>query len=329
MNKKDCFAHLIKAPPKEPFKKYGSGRAPMNIALIKYWGKRDPDLNLPITSSLSLSVNLYTTTQIELVPSSQKDSASLELNHLCVPESSAFYQRLIQFLEYVRPPDHQFHISTINDMPTAAGLASSASGFAALVLALDDLFSWHLPKQTLSILARLGSGSACRSIFPGFVRWEKGVRDDGLDSFAVPLTETWPSLCMAFVPISFDQKPISSSRAMQQTVATSPLYRAWPAVVDTHLLSAETAIQQKDFTTLGSIAEQNALAMHASMLTSQSPILYWLPKTIEVLHRVWKTRKDGLEVYVTMDAGPNVKLLFLEKDRTALFEIFPEAHMLT
>lgn len=330
MKRADCVLHCLSGKSKEPFKSIGEAQAPMNIALVKYWGKRNRELNLPITSSLSLSLALKTTTTIEVLPHHQREQDLIELNGTPVSSESPFFKRIVSFLHLFRPsPETLFHVTTMNSMPTAAGLASSASGFAALVLALDDLFCWQLPKTTLSLLARLGSGSACRSLFPGFVLWQKGEREDGMDSLAEPILETWPSLMMAYVPVSYDEKPISSTIAMQRTVETSPLYSAWPVQVSTHIDDACQAIGAHDFQKLGTVAEASALMMHATMLGAKEPILYWLPKTVEVLHRVWQARKEGFMVYATMDAGPNVKLLFQEEQRESLHIYFPEAKMIS
>lgn len=330
MKKREFVDYCLQGMSKEPYKKIGSASAPMNIALVKYWGKRNTELNLPVTSSLSVSLSLKTSTTVEVISHDIFDRDLIELDGVSAQEGSTFYTRLVFFLDLFRPtPTTLFRVTTKNDMATAAGLASSASGFAALVLALDDLFAWQLPKEKLSLLARLGSGSACRSIFSGFVLWNKGKREDGLDSFATPLLETWPELSMAYIPVSSEQKPISSTKAMQQTVATSSLYAYWPKAVEQEIETALEAIMAHDYTKLGSVAEESALFMHATMMLAKDPILYWLPKSVEVLHRVWQARKDGFMVYATMDAGPNVKILFMEEQRELLFSYFPEAKLLS
>lgn len=326
MKRKQCVDYCLRHKSLTPLKKVGTASAPLNIALVKYWGKRNEELHLPLTSSLSLSVSLKTTTEVHLCSRKEREKDYFELNGKPLHETSTFYKRLSSYLDLFRASEDMiFHVLTTNEMPTAAGLASSASGFAALVLALDNLFGWALPTESLSILARLGSGSACRSLFPGFVLWQKGIRSDGLDSHATPITDTWPTLAMAYVPISQEEKPISSREAMKRTVSTSPLFQLWPDLVETHITKACQAIQQRSFNTLGEIAEQSALTMHATMMTSSPPILFFKPFTVDVLHRVWKAREKGLHVYATLDAGPNVKLLFQEEQRPLLHHYFPEA----
>ena len=292
-----------------PVKSEGAAYAPANIALCKYWGKRDRELNLPATPSLSISLgNLGTHTRIS--PNSDADMVLLDEH----PAPPAFEDRLLKFLDLFREPGQYFKVETRNTIPTAAGLASSASGFAALVLALNDLAGWDLNSRELSVLARIGSGSACRSIYDGFVLWRRGDRDDGLDSFAERLDVEWPGLCIGVVNISHAQKSIGSTQAMNRTTETSLFYKVWPERVDGDIRGMLQALETHDFDDLGRIAESNALAMHATMIESWPPVLYWQPETVNTLHKVWALRQAGLSVYLTMDAGPNVKLLFLEEN---------------
>ena len=220
-------------------------------------------------------------------------------------------------------------METKNEVPTAAGLASSASGFAALALALNAFFGWNLDRRQCSILARLGSGSACRSVYQGFVRWQRGERDDGSDSYAVPLDESWPTLRLAALLLSSDEKPLSSGEAMRQTVATSPEYAFWPRRVAEDMEAVLSALRRRDFFAFGTAVERNALAMHSTMQASVPPVCYWTEKTREAMKTIQRARESGLEVYFTMDAGPNVKLLFLQSSMPQMKELFPKALILT
>ena len=296
-----------------PQKNAASSFAPANIALIKYWGKRNSELNLPVTSSLSLSLSVGTHTTITCA-----DQDTCSLNDQVLSPDDSFTKRLLSFCDLFREPDTFFHINTKNEIPTAAGFASSSSGFAALTLALNNLYAWQLDARTLSILARLGSGSACRSVFSGFVEWHAGSQDNGLDSYSEPLATQWQELQLGLVLISDKQKPIDSRSAMQNTVQTSTLYHSWPEKVAHDLRLLRKAIDDQDFHSLGQTAESNALAMHATMMASVPPILYWHPETVCIMHKIWKLRQDGLGVYFTMDAGPNIKLLFLKKDAQSI-----------
>ena len=295
--------------------------APANIALCKYWGKRNAELNLPVTSSLSISLGqLGTETLISL--NEKQDIIFLngqELNH-----DTVFYQRIKEYLNLFRPENIFFKVDTKNNIPTAAGLASSASGFAALVSALDQLFNMQLDKKELSILARLGSGSASRSLYDGFVEWHAGTRKDGMDSYAEPISNTWPELRIGVLTITEKQKPKSSREAMAQTVQTSFFYRVWPDRVKQDMAAIKEAIISRNFQLLGQTSESNALAMHATMIETLPAIFYWLPETIHIFHRVWVLRQKQIQVYFTIDAGPNVKLLFLQESENRLKQEFPD-----
>lgn len=298
--------------------------APANIALGKYWGKRDESLNLPVTSSLSVSLgDLGTHTTVR-----PADHDEILLAGEPVDPRRPFAGRIREFLGLLRGgPYPGFRIETRNTIPTAAGLASSASGFAALVLALDEALDWRLEPREASILARLGSGSACRSVYRGFVEWKAGTAADGMDSYAEPMDAPWPSLRVGIVTVSAAEKPMGSRPAMRQTVETSALYHAWPAKVQADLEMIRAAIRGQDLGALGRTAESNALAMHGTMLAAQPPVLYWLPGSVRAIQRVWAARADGVPLYFTMDAGPNLKLLFQEADTAHVAERFPETRV--
>ena len=307
-------------------KEQGDAFAPANIALCKYWGKRQQELNLPITNSLSISLgNKGAFTKVSITT---KDNDEVYLGSVKLNLDSEFYIRLIAFLDLFRLPDIYFRVDTKMNIPVGAGVASSAAGFAAIVKALDDLFAWGLTAQQLSILARLGSGSASRSVYNGFVEWEAGTRDDGLDSFASPLPYTWPELRVGMLILSQEQKPISSRLAMLQTVKTSTFYSLWPNRVKFAIERTKVALDTKDFPLLGEIAEGNALEMHALMMTAKPPIIYNLPQTLAMIQAVWQARNDGVEVYFTQDAGPNLKLLFLEEDQRQVRSLFPDIEII-
>jgi diphosphomevalonate decarboxylase len=325
LKKRDAVAILLAGRALAPAKAEGRGAAAANIALCKYWGKRNEELNLPITSSLSVSLGeLGTRTRI--LPCAGRDEVAL--NGQPVAARSKFATRLSSFLDLFRPAaEFRFRVETDNSIPTAAGLASSASGFAALVLALNDLFGWGLDPRSLSILARLGSGSAARSIFDGFVEWHAGAAADGMDSFAEPLPYEWPDLRMGLLVVSSEAKPVGSREAMRRTRRTSVLYEAWPIKVAHDLVVIKDALREGDFDLLGRVAESNALAMHATGLAAWPPVLYWRPATVAQMHRVWEVRDRGLRVYFTMDAGPNVKLLFPREEEPSVRESFPDVQV--
>ncbi len=307
--KKQHVVDLILKTTRSDLKNAGSAFAPINIALCKYWGKRDTELNLPVTPSLSVSLQpLGTTTHITIAGGQDQ----VYLNGECKDSSSEFYKRISLFLSMFRPDaDTFFTVRTENNVPTAAGLASSASGFAALVFALNDLFSWDLSRRYLSVLARLGSGSACRSVYQGFVKWRQGELSNGSDSYAEALNYTWPDLRIGVIEIATSEKCTSSRDAMKRTVDTSILYHAWPDKVERDMNLLIDAIKARDFEVLGRVSESNALAMHATMMDSWPPVIYWVPETVKTIHKIQEMRHSGIPIYFTIDAGPNIKILFL------------------
>lgn len=300
--------------------------APANIALVKYWGKRDEALNLPVTGSLSISLGPLGS-HVEL--SRAKGAADVVfLNGKPLLADSSFAKRAGAYLDLFRPSaDFFFDLQARNTVPTAAGFASSASGFAALAKAVDGLFGWGLPVRELSVLARLGSGSAARSLEDGFVEWQAGTATDGMDSFAARLGVEWPELRVGAVVLCAAEKPVGSREGMRRSVETCEFYREWPGRVAQDLTELKAALAKKNFAALGGVAEANALAMHALMLATRPPILYALPETVSTIRKIWAAREDGLPLWFTMDAGPNVKLLFESKDAAAVRERFPSVEV--
>lgn len=301
--------------------------APVNIALIKYWGKRDLPLNLPVTDSLSISLGkIGTRTRIAI---SQSGHDEIVLNEVKISPDDKFYQRTQGYLDHFRSASiPHFRVETVNDVPTGAGLASSASGYAALVLALDALFGWQLTKPQLSVLARMGSGSACRSLWQGFVHWRAGKLADGLDSHAYPLATQLPALRIGLLTLSRSVKPTSSRDGMQRTQEGLSLYPAWANMVQTHLAQLTTALSNGDIARIGEIAEHNALAMHATMLSAYPALCYWLPETLAGLQKLWQARAEGLACWATLDAGPNIKLIFAEETSEQVQALFPEVQII-
>ncbi|BBP46595.1 hypothetical protein THMIRHAS_19680 [Thiosulfatimonas sediminis] len=317
------LAKSLNPAPLEPSQPHGFGKAPVNIALSKYWGKRDSVLNLPMNGSVSISLpGLGTETTVQPFGGQQDQ---IELNGQVLDHSVVFAKRLSQFLDFFRSAAcPAFRVVTQNSVPTAAGLASSASGYAALVVALDDLFGWQLAKTELSLLARLGSGSASRSLFDGFALWHKGERPDGMDSFAESVDSVWPEFCIGLVKVNTQEKAVGSTLGMQQTVETCDLYQSWPPQAQRDLETITQAIIQQDFHTLAKTAEHNALSMHATMIATWPPIVYWQPESIAAMQIVWRLREQGVAVYFTMDAGPNLKLILQTQDQAIVQQAFAE-----
>lgn len=294
-------------------------RAGTNIALVKYWGKRDPVLNLPATGSLSLTLDgLGTKTRVRFAIEAGGPEREDRVLLAGAPADPAFAARVRRFLDLVRARaglNLPAEVATTNSVPTAGGLASSASGFAALALAATRAAGLVLSPDELSALARRGSGSAARSIHGGFVEMARGERPDGSDAVARPLlsVDAWDVRLVIALTTS-TAKSISSSLAMERTAHSSPYYRAWIASTETDLAQARAAILARDLVRLGPIMEGSALRMHACALAAEPAIFYWNATTVAALEAVWRLRAAGIVVYATIDAGPHVKALCAAPD---------------
>lgn len=321
MTRQKFVDNLLKRAKGKPGTR-GEAFAPANIALCKYWGKRDTELNLPVNSSFSISLGkLGTRTIIKFAKSADR----IFLNGKPAPK--AFAVRLSAYLDLFRAEGQFFEVRTKNNIPTAAGLASSASGFAALVKALDQLMGWGFNPRELSMLARLGSGSASRSLYDGFAVWHAGQRPDGMDSYAEPIDAPWDSLRIGILEVSKVRKKVGSTEGMNRTRETSELYEAWPKQAACDYDELRTAVAAQDFPMFGKTAENNALAMHATMMAAWPPLCYWKPQSVSLMQKVWAAREQGMELYFTMDAGPNLKLLFLKENQAAVKKLFPKVQI--
>jgi diphosphomevalonate decarboxylase len=286
-----------------------TARACANIALVKYWGKRDAQLNLPAAGSLSLSLAaLVTETRVDFDPALGNDLIELEGK----PAGEAEARRVTTFLDLVRRRaglTTRARVTSHNRFPTASGLASSASGFAALAVAATRAAGLELSPQELSILARHGSGSAARSIFGGFVRMHAGDIDEA--AYAEPITSSLLDRVRMVIAIVGGGAPkLHTSRdAMDHTAATSPFYAAWLQLVPKDLAAAEAALATRDLAALGDVTENNSLAMHASAIAARPGVLYWKPATLALIAAVRTLRQNGRAAWATMDAGPHVKVL--------------------
>jgi diphosphomevalonate decarboxylase len=323
MEKIDAVKHVLRNVNHGQFVNSagGSAWAPSNVALCKYWGKRDIELNLPVTSSLSISLgNKGAFTQIK----QEGEIDNYIVNDVAIDLASNFAVRLQNFLNLFRPHGAHYLVKVDTNVPIAAGFASSACGFAALVQALNQLYDWRLNKKDLSILARLGSGSACRSLYEGFVEWQKGASYNGMDSYGTRLEYIWSELRVGALVISTQEKPISSTAAMQHTVNTSSLYNLWSEQSAQDLAAIKLALARKDFLMLGQTAENNACIMHSLMQSAQPPIVYALPETLEAVEKVQELRLAGIPIFFTQDAGPNLQLLFLAEHEPVILHVFPE-----
>lgn len=279
-------------------------RAHPNIALIKYWGKQQTAGNIPATPSLSITLDTLTTTTC--VDTAALDSFTLNGKRVDDPKIAACLAILRE--QFDIPP---LVISSDNNFPTAAGLASSASGFAALIAAINHHHKLEMTLAQQSAFAREASASAARSIFGGYV----GLNQP--DWVAKPLldAEMWP-LRVVIAITQERPKKVSSTLGMQRSQESSPFYPAWIADSEADYLQAEAAVERRDFATLARLAEASCLKMHAVMQSSQPPLIYWRPATLACLERIREMQDAGVEVFFTIDAGPQVKAVC-----TAEFEV--------
>jgi diphosphomevalonate decarboxylase len=285
-----------------------TARAHANIAFVKYWGKRDAELNLPAAGSLSLTLAGLSTTTTVVFGETREDELHLDGSRADGPA----LQKALRVVDQVRRRaslSDPVRIESRNDFPTGAGLASSASGLAALTVAAAHAAGLGLAPAELSALARMGSGSACRSVFGGFVEWRAGTAPDGNDSHGVPLfpPEHW-DLRAVVALISDQKKPVGSTSGMLSTGATSPYHRPFVEGVDADLAEARQAIAARNFALLARVAERSCLRMHAAMMAADPPLIYLRPESWRVMERVRELRREGAEVFFTADAGPNVKI---------------------
>jgi diphosphomevalonate decarboxylase len=280
-----------------------------NIALIKYWGNRDQELRLPSNPSLSMNLaGLTTTTHVEFDPSLTADVLILDGRDV----TGAGRERVSRFLDHVR---HMVaEVSTLfarvesrNNFPAGAGLASSASGFAALAVAATAAAGLQLSEAELSRLARLGSGSACRSVPDGFVEWALG--DDDRSSYATSIApaDHW-ALRDVVALINVEHKSVGSTEG-HAVADSSPLQAARVATATDRLAQARSAVLGRDFAALADVVERDSLMMHAVMITSSPCLMYWQPATVAIMQAVVQWRANGLAACTTIDAGPNVHVI--------------------
>jgi len=299
-----------------------TAKAHTNIALIKYWGKRNEELILPTNSSLSVTLDgFYTETTVHFKEELERDSFMLNGTEI----TDVAYDRVTNYLQLFRTYAGReglfAEVHSTNKVPTAAGFASSASGFAALAAATANALQLDLDYTALSRFTRQGSGSACRSIYGGFVQWEMGQLDDGSDSYAIPVAPQnhW-DLRVAAVVLTAKEKDVSSRVGMKRTVDTSVFYDGWLESLPKDLSEMKDGIAAKDFEKVGGIAEANCLKMHATTLGAIPPFTYWQDTTMSVMETVQQLRKDGIPAYFTIDAGPNVKVLYQPEDEAKVLQ---------
>ncbi|EMG46004.1 MVD Diphosphomevalonate decarboxylase [Candida maltosa Xu316] len=303
--------------------------APVNIATLKYWGKRDKTLNLPTNSSISVTLaqdDLRTLTTAAASESFEKDQLWLngKLESLDTPRTQACLADLRKLREQVEQDENvpklskmKLHIVSENNFPTAAGLASSAAGFAALITAIAKLYELPEDMSELSKIARKGSGSACRSLFGGFVAWEMGELVNGEDSKAVEIAslEHWPTMKAVILVVSDDKKDTPSTTGMQSTVQTSDLFaHRITEVVPARFIEMKKAIIDKDFPKFAELTMKDSNSFHAVCLDSYPPIFYLNDTSKRIIKLVEGINKEEAIAAYTFDAGPNAVIYYDESN---------------
>jgi len=278
-----------------------------NIAFIKYWGNRDQRLRTPSNGSISMNLaGLYARTQVTFDDALCCDDL-LNLNGRT--ESEGALRRVSSFMDHVRQMAGlraYARVVSENNFPIGTGIASSAAAFAALALAASQAAGLDLSEAQLSRLARLGSGSACRSVPGGFVEWREGSDADSY-AFSIAPPEHW-NLVDCVAVLKTGHKPVGSTEG-HVLAGTSPLQNARVADTPRRLDRCRSAILGRDFTALAEIIEQDSNMMHAVMMTSHPPLFYWEPGSLELMTAVKTWRKEGIAAAYTLDAGPNVHII--------------------
>lgn len=289
--------------------------APANIAFIKYWGKKDEVLRLPENGSISMCLSgLQTTTTVEFDEKYQEDEIILNGN-----KESLENNRGVKHLDRIRKLagiKTKVKVVTNNNFPVGTGLSSSASGFAALSLAGACAAGLNLSEKELSILARQGSGSACRSIPSGIVEWLDGDTSETSYARSLYVPDYWEIVDVVAI-VSTEKKDVGST-AGQKLVASSPFFQNRLAQIKEKIKIIKELLAKKDFTRFGELIENEALELHAIMLTSSPPLIYWTPGTLKIMKLCSKWRAEGLEVYFTINTGQDIHLIVEEKNAAKL-----------
>ena len=290
-----------------------TARAHPNIAFIKYWGNQNEDLRLPENSSLSMNLDgLYTETTVIWDENNNPDS--LVLNNEI--QTGQALTRVVKHLSLIREhlPDlpHHARVISTNNFPMGAGIASSAASSAALTVAAVGAAGIEVSEKIMSALARLGSGSASRSIPTGFVEWHKGVDHQSSYAESIATPDYW-DLADVIVVVSDSHKKVGSTEG-HQSAHTSDLQAGRLLHVNNRLKTCKEALLNRDFKSFAEVVEEDSNLMHSVMMTSHPPLFYWQAASVTIMQEVKQWREDGLQVCYTLDAGPNVHCICIRKD---------------
>ena len=291
-----------------------------NIAIIKYWGKKDPIKMIPATSSISLTLeNLFTETEIsfitreEAIEKTGQASDLLYINGELQNEEQI--KKITKVVNLFRDDRNQLvKIDTTNNMPTEAGLSSSSSGLSAAIKACNKLFDKNLSREELAQISKFASGSSSRSFFGPVGMWDKNTGE-------VSEVKTDLKLAMIVLVLNEEKKIISSRKGMALCMETSTSFDEWIRQSEIDFENMKRYLSEGDFSKVGDLTEENALRMHETTKNANPPFTYLTEKSFEAMEYVKELRKQGEKCYFTMDAGPNVKVLCLEEDFERLKDI--------
>ena len=309
-----------------------------NIAIVKYWGKKDAKKMIPATSSISLTLNdMFTETEMEFISdeditiSVEKEMKNGDYKDKFSNMTDLFYlngelqdsvhtEKISKVVDLFRENRSQkVKISTTNNMPTAAGLSSSSSGLSAVIKACNELFGKNYTQSELAQISKFGSGSSSRSFFGPIAAWDK-------DTGEIYEVRTDLKLAMIVLVLNENKKEISSRNGMELCAKTSTYFDEWVKQSEIDFVNMKKYLAENDFEKVGILTEENALRMHKTTETANPPFTYFNEKTYEAMDFVKNLRNNGEKCYFTMDAGPNVKVLCLEEHLEKLAGIFEEKY---
>ncbi len=293
--------------------------APSNVALVKYWGRSNEHDRLPANDNIAMNLsNLFTTTTVMFDPTLKKDDVTIN-NKKVAKEAERVTKQLDRIRALAKKKIYAKVVSQ-NSFPSSSGLSSSASGFAALTAAATKAIGLDLSEKELSILARQGSGSACRSIPSGFVVWHKGESSETSYAMSIFPPQHW-DICDVVVIVSDKKKYIPTS-ASHTTAYTSPFFEKRLTLLPKRIIEIKKLIKAKNFSKFGDLIEKEALEFHAILLTSNPSLIYWLPETLSAMHDVQRLRSEGTEAYFTINTGHDVHVICQKKDAKKVANFF-------
>ena len=276
-------------------------KAAPSLALIKYWGKEDISRNIPATSSLAVTLDTLSTTS--MLTLHDRDIVEINGQEQNIERFLPFFSNIRSFLKQ----DIYFKCSSKNNFPTAAGLASSSSGFAALALGISSLCREELALSRISAFARQGSASAARAVYGGFAVLNRG--SESAEQIKKP--DYWPELRIIVVSVNKNQKKTSSRSAMELSKESSPYYESWLNDSESIFQKSLIALESKDLDELGPLIRMSYLRMFSTMFSSDPPLIYWQAASVGIIHLCSELRNKGIQAWETMDAGPQIKIFCL------------------